>query len=210
MKNFKNKEFVISVILIIATGVYVNIIKYSRVASTEVVDLEKFPEQLNNWKLIHQSTLSMQVQNVLKSDAQIMRKYVNSRGEYVWIFLAYFRDQKYGEQIHSPRHCLPGSGWNIRQNSLIKFSDAVHFNANRLVIQQNAAKEIMVYWFWTRNGIITKEYRLKFDLAFNSLLRKPTDAAFIRLNIRNSKNADVVISDFISDFFPHIKSVLPF
>ena len=206
----KNRQFVISLILLLTTGLYVHAVKYSRVISTERVQLEQFPEQFGDWHITEHGQLSQQVLDVLKSDQQIMRKYVNSHGDYVWLFLAYFRDQKYGEQIHSPRHCLPGGGWSIVNNGKIKFKNPVSFEANRLAIQQNDQKEIMSYWFWTRNGIIRSEFRLKFDLAINSLLRRPTDAAFVRLNVDNSENADEVIADFLSALFPELQSTLPF
>lgn len=208
--KIKNKEFYISLILLLTAGLYVSVVKNVRVSNTQNVNLDNFPPQVGEWRMTEQSFLSTNVLDVLKSDEQIMRKYVNSRGDHVWIFLAYFHDQKYGEQIHSPKHCLPGSGWNIKKNKSIIFTDPAEIKANRLIINQNASEEIMVYWFWTQNGIITNEYQLKLDLAINSLLRKPTDAAFIRLNVRNLENADSIISQFIRDFYPQIQHSLPF
>jgi EpsI family protein len=30
----------------------------------------------------------------------------------VTLYVGYFTDQKEGEMTHSPKHCLPGGGWN--------------------------------------------------------------------------------------------------
>ncbi len=208
--NMKHKEFFISLIFLISTGLYVNIVRYDRVITSEKVNLDNFPIEAGDWKMTKRNFLSAKVLDVLKSDEEIMRKYVNSQGDHVWIFLAYFRDQKYGEQIHSPKHCLPGSGWNIKQTKSLKFTDPVKFEANRLVINQKTEEEIMVYWFCTQHGIIRNEYQLKIDLAISSLLRKPSDAAFIRINIRNVKKADDIIFDFVQTFYPQIQRILPF
>ena len=208
--KIKNKEFIISLALLSLAGLYVHILEHARVINTENVYLNNFPAQFGDWRMTERSYLSANVLDVLKSDDQVMRKYVNSQGDQVWVFIAYFDDQKYGEQIHSPKHCLPGSGWNIKKNKSMLFTHPAKFEANRLVIRQNAQEEIMIYWFWTRNGIITNEYQLKFDLAVNSLLRKPTDAAFIRLNVKKSDRTDLVIKDFIRTFFSQLLFILPF
>ena len=34
-------------------------------------------------------------------------------GSVVWLFIGYFGTQHENSQIHSPKHCYPGAGWNI-------------------------------------------------------------------------------------------------
>ena len=72
----------------------------------------------------------------------------------------------------------------------------------------------MIYWYWTRNGTIINELGLKLNLAKNALLRQPTDAAFIRINLTikdndPSKTSHLAIQ-FIANIFPTLKDVLPF
>ena len=83
-----------------------------------------------------------------------------------------------------------------------------------MINSNGRAKQLMLYWFWTRSGIITSEYGLKIDLAKNALFRKPTDAAFIRIDLpiinNNLHRSLQVASGFIQDIFPTLKETLPF
>jgi hypothetical protein len=58
-------------------------------------------------------TLDADFLEVLRARDVLYRIYTAKNGEPVWVFLGYFDRQKEGSQVHSPRHCYPGSGWNI-------------------------------------------------------------------------------------------------
>jgi len=132
--------------------------------------------------------------------------------------ITYFKDQKYGAQIHSPIHCLPGGGWKITDRSIshitVDSSSSHRIKINKMINSNGKYKMLMLYWFWTRNGIIRSEYGLKIDLAGNALFRRPTDAAFIRINLPYIENDPVktleVALQFVQDIFPIIKETLPF
>ena len=72
----------------------------------------------------------------------------------------------------------------------------------------------MYYWFLTRGGALTSEIGLKFDLVFNSLRRRSTDAAFIRINIPlnqlSAEEAQFVFEDFLRAFQQKVRESLPF
>ena len=215
--NWKSKEFWIVVVLLLITGVYVNILRYSRVSVREQVNLAVVPMNFGEWQaenfLMDQKTL-----DILKSDQYVWRKYSDSSGQTIGLFVAYFKDQKYGAQIHSPRHCLPGGGWKIvdkaTHNIQVHCSPPHELKMNKLVNSNGRFKDLMLYLFWTRSGAITSEYGLKFDLAKNALLRKPTDAAFIRINLPIVKNDPSeslqLASQFISEIYPALQNILPF
>jgi EpsI family protein len=152
----------------------------------------------------------------LKADATTLREYVDPEGNVVWFFLAYFRSQKYGSQIHSPKHCLPGSGWNIVKKDKYHFQVGLSdsFPINLFTISNGKESELMFYWFITESGIITNEFRLKLDLVYNALLRKPTHTAFVRITIpiqhSDEKRGIQTFENFLRDFAPYIKQALPF
>lgn len=215
--NWKSKEFWIVVVLLLITGAYVNILRYSRVSVREQVDLAVVPMNFREWQaesfFMNQKTL-----DILKSDQYVWRKYSNPRGQTIGLFVAYFKDQKYGAQIHSPKHCLPGGGWKIvskETHSIEMHSSPINkIKMNKLINSNGRNKELMLYWFWTRSGAITSEFGLKFDLAKNALLRKPTDAAFIRIDLpmleNNPSESLQLASQFTSEIYPVIKNILPF
>jgi EpsI family protein len=213
--DFKKKEFWIVLILFILTGILINLLRYSRVESKRLPLFSSLPLQFGDWNG-QEYFFSEETNQVLKADTYAFRKYTSGEGKELWLFLAYFKSQKYGSQIHSPKNCLPGSGWKImsRKKILIKTDTGSDLKVNKLLISDKLSTEVMYYWFQTRSGIITSELGLKLDLVFNSLKRAPTDAAFVRINLPlnqlSEKEAQLMLEDFLKVFLPKIKEILPF
>ncbi|MDP2960152.1 MAG: EpsI family protein [candidate division Zixibacteria bacterium] len=213
--GFKKKEFWIVLILFVLTGTLINLLRYSRVESKRLPLFSSLPLQFGDWNG-QEYFFSDETNQVLKADTYAFRKYTSSEGKELWLFVAYFKSQKYGSQIHSPKNCLPGSGWKItsRKKILIKTDTGSDLKVNKLLISDKLSREVMYYWFQTRSGIITSELGLKLDLVLNSLKRAPTDAAFVRINLPlyqlSEKEAQLVLEDFLKVFHSRIKEVLPF
>lgn len=155
--------------------------------------------------------------DVLKADTSTLRFYTGPEGHGYWLFVAYFASQKYGSQIHSPKHCLPGSGWRIESHDpyLLSLPDGKSREVNRLLISDNISRQVMFYWFETRGGAIRNEFGLKLDLVKNSLSFAPTDAAIVRLTVPleagdNVDSATQRALGFLATFFPDIERALPF
>lgn len=216
--NWRSKQYWIVIALLVLTGIYVNILRYTRVTVKEQIELTDLPKTFNEWQMEENLLLDEKTLNVLKSDQDIWRTYQNSEGYAIGLFIAYFKDQKYGSQIHSPIHCVPGGGWkiieNINYNVTVYCSPAQEMKLNKMIVTNGPYKQLILYWFWTRSGMITNEYGLKIDLAKNALFRKPTDAAFIRIDTPFYYNDQTltlqIVSNFIQQIFPSIKQVLPF
>jgi EpsI family protein len=154
---------------------------------------------------------------VLQADTSTLRMYQNTEGDMFWLFIAYFSSQKYGAQIHSPKHCLPGGGYRIMSNEPypITLDDGNTITVNRLAIADQRRMELMFYWYETRSGVVTDEFGLKLDLMKNSVMLNPTDAAICRLTMPLSINADFERETeraigFIRDMYPAMISGLPF
>jgi EpsI family protein len=154
---------------------------------------------------------------VLKADTTTLRMYQAQTGDLYWFFVAYFSSQKYGSQIHSPKHCLPGGGYRILgiEPYDIELNDGRTITVNRLTIANPRRMELMMYWFETRSGVISDEFGLKLDLMKNSIMLLPTDAAICRVTMPLSldDNFDAATDKavkFIRDFYPSLQSALPF
>jgi len=216
--SWKSKEYWIVIILLVLTGIYVNILRYTRVTVHEQIELADIPMNFSDWKVEQNLVMDERTLNVLKSDQEVWRRYISDEGYTIGLFVAYFKDQKYGAQIHSPIHCIPGGGWKIIHRG--KYRMEVHnspvreIKMNKMINSNGRHKQLLLYWFWTRSGIITSEYGLKIDLAKNALFRKPTDAAFIRIDLSYFEHDPAktlqIASGFIQQVFPSVKDVLPF
>jgi len=154
---------------------------------------------------------------VLRADTTTLRMYQEINGNLYWLFLAYFSSQKYGSQIHSPKHCLPGGGYKIIsiEPYEIELDNGSTIVVNRMRIASKRRMELMMYWFETRTGVIRNEFGLKWDLMINSIMLRPTDAAICRLTMPLSLDADFEAAtgraeEFIREFYPYMQEALPF
>src|SRR4051794_13607360 len=73
--------------------------------------LTDFPSEIETWSMSGNSSLSDEVAAVLKADDYLLRQYRNQDGKSADFFVAYYKTQRAGESMHSPKNCLPGSGW---------------------------------------------------------------------------------------------------
>lgn len=180
----------VTVILILAlAGIYAHVLASPPEFSVQLPEFSRIPRTIEGWTA-QDLFVPDEVARVLDADETLNRVYVDSQGRSVSLFLAYFASQQVNSQIHSPRNCVPGSGWNIL--SMDKVEQPVFgkdHSATRLIMGRNDARHQMLYWFRTRNGDLTGEYSLKWDLVKNALARKRTDAVFVRLIVPAGQDA---------------------
>jgi len=153
---------------------------------------------------------------VLGADTTTLRRYVDGAGDRVWLFAAYFGEQNYGQQIHSPRQCLPGGGWQIDELTQVPVDipGPGNLSMNRMLIESNGRHQVMYYFFATRTGFVARELDLKWHLARAALSFQPRDAAFLRFTAPieegNVTAADHSVRTFMAEAVPYLLKGLPF
>jgi EpsI family protein len=137
-------------------------------------------------------TIKDDVQAVLKADDSLTRIYQNPRGEYAELFIAYYRVQRAGESMHSPKNCLPGSGWIPITNDIVKMTDASGKVAgiNRYVIEKDGYRSLVLYWFQSQGRVIASEYWGKFYLVADALRTGRRDGAIVRVVVPMDQGTD--------------------
>jgi EpsI family protein len=206
---------VISTVLIVASGLFGNYFRFNSQMPDNPPSFGSIPYSANGY-FGQERRFSDASYEVLKADTTTLRLYRASDGTPFWLFVAYFSSQQYGSQIHSPKHCLPGGGWRIEKQEPyhLHLPGGVSKEVNRVVIAEREKKQLMFYWFETRGGAISDEFGLKWGLMKNSLLLRPTDAAFIRLSVpleqSTIEQTTARAVDFLSTFQIHLDVALPF
>jgi EpsI family protein len=146
--------------------------------------LATFPAYLGNW---HGSDIALdpEVLAVLGPGDFLLRDYENhgSGDPPIGLFIAYFPSQRAGDTIHSPKHCLPGAGWEPVDNQRVRLSLPGHqpFPANRYVVAKGEAHELVLYWYWAHDRGIASEYWAKYYLVRDSIRMNRSDGALIRI-----------------------------
>jgi len=170
----------IAILILGSSGLYASMLGRGRVLVTQLPALDQLPAEIADWRSQDLETSDVTAR-VLDADRTLHRVYRRIDGVDVYLFVAYFADQQVNSQIHSPRNCIPGGGWRV--HSLEKCvlplggsrQPAAHMQIHRKGQSQN-----IFYWFTTHSSETGNEYALKWEQVKNSILRRPSNAAFIR------------------------------
>jgi len=101
---------------------------------------------------------------MLRAEEVVFRTYAPETEAPVWVFLGYFDRQKEGSQVHSPRHCYPGSGWSVLGEARVQApwgGDRIR----ELTVSDGTQTRIVYYWFQTPQGVIDSVFGLKLQIS---------------------------------------------
>lgn len=204
-------KFITVFILLIAAGLYLNL--HSDVTVPMNKPLVQFPETVAGWHMTAESSLSDSVQKVLQATDTLSRQYASREGKQAELYIGYHGGGKGSGEIHSPKQCLPGSGWfevSTKRTQLDVAGKKV--NLVQAIYQKGENKELFLYWFQARNKTMNEEYTLKWAEITNSMLYRRRDTAFIRISVPfdTDEQSAIVLGDrFVRDFYPVIQGFLP-
>jgi len=146
--------------------------------------LSEFPMRLGDWTGRRQSMEGVYLDQ-LQLDDYVLADYENYGSQSVNLYISYYNSQRKGEAVHSPRACLPGGGWQLRdfdQRTLTTVMvDGRPLRVNRTLIELGNQRQLVYYWFQQRGRVITNEFVVKWYLFWDALTRQRTDGAMVRL-----------------------------
>jgi len=145
--------------------------------------LGSFPRTLGSWPSVDLA-LDQETLNVLGPGDFLLRTYQPADNmPVVGLFIAYFPSQRSGDTIHSPKHCLPGSGWVPLRSDRLTLNLPGHtpFQANRYLIGKGEERELVLYWYWAHDRGVASEYWAKYYLVSDAIRTHRSDGSLIRL-----------------------------
>lgn len=179
--------------------------------------LARFPRELAGWNLTADIKLEDEVLKVLRADDTMNRLYRKAGTPLdVHLFVAYFRTQKSGAAPHSPKNCLPGSGWAPLSSSSVELSVPGSVNSlevNRFIVGRGTERTLVIYWYQTAHRVVASEYTAKIWLVLDSLRYRRSDTAIVRVVVPIPENdtgeAEAAALDFIRSAYAPIKGMFP-
>jgi EpsI family protein len=122
----------------------------------------------------------------LKPTVYFSRRYAKA-GQFLDVFIAYYAEQWSGESMHSPKQCLPGSGWEIdNRGTTALVVDGSSPEINLYSIRRARESLRVLYWYQSRDRIIASEYIGKLLLMKDAICARGRDGALVRLTIGRS------------------------
>jgi len=149
--------------------------------------------------------LDERVLSKLLCDAYLSRLYRNSNIE-ADLFIAYYAQQRAGESMHSPKHCLPGAGWEIWDYASTDIPVGNRsFKVNKYAISHESNRSLVLYWYQSKTRIIASEYLGKILLARDALLQHGTAGSIVRVIVPDRPGALAEARTFASGVIPQVE-----
>lgn len=181
-KSLRRAALWLSVVLIGQAAAYHLLPKTERTVVAR--PLGEFPVQIGPWRMVADHGIDAEVQRVLRADDTLNRVYESPpSGGAVNLFVAFFRSQQSGAAPHSPKNCLPGSGYAPLDSGTLRIETAPgrFAEVNRYVVARGDSRSLVLYWYQTPARIVASEFAAKFWLVADSIRYRRSDTSLVRI-----------------------------
>ncbi len=176
--------------------------------------LAAMPTVAGEWTMTREYPLEPAIREVLRADDTVSRVYLNS-GTEASLFVAYFQTQRTGQTPHSPKHCLPGAGFEpVDAGQLeIDVPGQGRVRVNRYVVARRDERSVVLYWYQSHGRVVASEYSAKIWLVLDSIRYHRSDTAMVRVIVPVRGQDDAAATGqaaaFVRSMFPKLCEFLP-
>lgn len=174
--------------------------------------LNQFPLQLGNWSG-RALPLPAATLTALDLHDYVNNVYVNPAQQVIGLYIAYYPLQTYGDDIHSPKHCLPGTGWQpLTTGTLNVALPGRDIQVNRYLVARGSERELILYWYQQQGRVISSEYWSKLFQVWDGLRQHRSDAALVRVAVPAAQDEAAAATEgaaFIRMIMPRLGSFIP-
>lgn len=206
---------VVSVLLIVQAAVLYGFSRKEIIPDhTPLASLGPF---LGEWQQIRDSPIDQETMDVLKADDTLSRSYATPSRPYpVNLFIAFFKSQRTGVAPHSPKNCMPGTGWTPVLSEVTRIDvpgRSEPIEANRFIVAKGEARILVFYWYQSRDRTVASEYKAKYFVAVDAMRNNRTDTSLIRVEVPlapgDQKNGEETLINFIRAMYGPVRQHLP-
>ncbi len=203
---------VASLVLILQGGLLYSSIREEVIPSSR--PLADVPRTLGQWQFVQEGVIDKESMAVLQADDTLVREYAKD-GVQANLYVAGFRSQRTGKAPHSPKNCLPGSGWTPLDDREVTLDvgQGQVIPANRYVITHGDYRSMVFYWYQSRDRAVAGEFKAKFWVMADALRYNRTDTALIRVIVpiinKDEAAAERQATDFVKSMYSTVLDYLP-
>lgn len=151
--------------------------------------LSDFPTDIGSYRAVREIPFDQATLKILGVTDYTNRIYFSPALGDLGLYIGYFRTQRTGATIHSPKNCLPGAGWQPTVSEIYQLSlpDGRKVPVNLYVIRKDLDQQIVLYWYQSHGRVVASEYWGKFYMVADAIRLNRTDAALVRITapVRN-------------------------
>jgi EpsI family protein len=183
---------VIVAIAFLALQLYI----YQQLASEEVFparsSFEAFPLELDAWSCEGLEPMPPAVErNLGVTDHLICDFRRADPPAYVNVYVGYHESQVRsegggagGRSIHPPKHCMPGSGWDIVGHEQIELDlpglPQRPARVNRVLIAKGLERRLVYYWYQSRGRVVADDWRKIVLMSWDRARLGRSDGSLVR------------------------------
>jgi EpsI family protein len=212
----KNKFAIALTLALLAEGIlYYSAYAIEIAPQNKALDL--FATELGDWHMVRESRVDKETLDMLHADDTVNRSYAKETYPVpVGMFVAWFKTQRTGQSPHSPRNCLPGSGWEPLKEGFIDVAvpnQPSTIRVNRYIVARGDNASVVLYWYQAHKRVIASEYSAKIWAVLDSIRYHRSDTALVRVVVPvwsgNDAQATEAGLDFVKVMYPVLQAYLP-
>ncbi len=175
--------------LLLATAIVAHA---SRSADARPMAADAFPPIVGSWHASADTPIDEETARLLGADTYVNRTYAAGAGAPVALYVAYYSSQRPGISIHSPLHCLPGTGWEPLAVTTLDVArpGGSTGHVRRMIVRKNLDRAVVLYWYEVHGRMIASELSSKLFLLADSVRLRRSDAALVRVSVPVTQSAD--------------------
>jgi len=175
--------------------------------------LADFPIQVGEWRMVKNVQFDDKSLEVLRPTDYMSRRYQRADGATVDLYVGYHDGASEAGPLHSPRNCLPGSGWYEVSSKPVRIAlDSAQQDAVEAIYRHGGRTELFLYWFEVGGKSVVNEYALKVKEVLHSVQNRRRDTCFIRISTpvtAEQPQAASMTENFLKAVKPALTEYLP-
>ena len=178
--------------------------------------LGQLPRTIHTWSG-QDLPIDADTRNVLGNGDFLSRVYLREkRSDAVGLFIGYFPQQRIGTTVHSPKHCLPGAGWDFESSQYIDLRDVRGkvYRVGEYTIANGDQRQFIIYWYQSHGRSVPNEYMARLAMAVDAVRLRRTDGALVRIMtpidpVEGTAAARARSEEFAANLVPMLNRFIP-
>jgi EpsI family protein len=177
-------RFLAVTVLLAATGFAVAAHRRHPPSAPHAEKLAAFPITVGEWQG-RDVPMREDVLQMLGPNGDYLTRLYTRKDSPLWVdfYVAYFAKTYSDQGFHSPKNCLPGSGWSFLESSYItmRVPGRAPWQVGRYVVANGAARDLVLYWYQAGSRRYASEYAGKYYAFRDAVHSNRTDSALVRI-----------------------------
>lgn len=197
--------YIFIIAILIVSSIFSLNLFFAERTSSDKFNIADFPLKVDSW-MGKDIPITEKEYQILETRNLIVREYQSPKDLRLWLFIIYSETNR--SVFHPPEVCLLGSGIKMIDKKIERIEfEGKSFSANKLYVEKNGIKEIMLYSYKAGNLYTDNYYLQQAYFAFKQIFSKRVPGATIRVSMPIGSDEDKTLEELKSFLVKAIKIV---